>query len=98
MTSEIDRLTERIENEPPDAWFYWERGWLYSKPKQWKLAIEDFSKAIVLAPDEPVFWRDRGWFYELLGHITFSRNDLTAPSSWTPRMRIPTPRGVGVGG
>ena len=84
MQSDIDKLTEKIEAEPADAWLYWERGWLYSGNRQSKLAIEDFSKAIALDPQEPEFWRDRGRLNEHRGHITLSQNDLNRAIELAP--------------
>jgi len=55
MTSDIDSLTRSIEEDPSDAWLYWERGRLYRDARQFKLALDDFSKAIALGanPERP---------------------------------------------
>jgi tetratricopeptide (TPR) repeat protein len=76
MNADIDGLTQRIENNPTNAWLYWERGRLYCGERRYKLAIEDFSKAIDLEPDEPAFWRSRGQIYEHWGHVSLSRRDM----------------------
>ena len=52
--------------------------------RQWKLAIEDFSKAIALEPQEPKFWRDRGRLHQHLGHITLYQNDLNRAIGLAP--------------
>lgn len=76
MTTNINAITRSIENDPTNAWLYWERGRLYRAECRSRLAIEDYSKAIELDPDEPEFWRSRGQVNQHLGHITFSQNDM----------------------
>jgi lipoprotein NlpI len=84
MTSKLDSLTVKIENDPSNAWLYCERGRLYCQTHQWKLAIEDFTRAIARKPAEPEFWRRRGRVHEILGYVGLSREDLSRAVALDP--------------
>ncbi|WP_165250152.1 hypothetical protein [Paludisphaera soli] len=49
MNADIDELTRAIENDPTDAWLYWERGRIYWDERRNQLALDDFSEAIARA-------------------------------------------------
>ncbi len=84
MSAKIDELTRQIENDPTNAWLYWERGSLLGSEYQHKLALQDLTKAIELEPDEPEFWRTRGRIHQILGRITYSQNDMNRAVDLAP--------------
>jgi tetratricopeptide (TPR) repeat protein len=71
--AEIDDLTAITQIK--DLWpedlsiAYHNRGWVYSKLKQYDKAIADFTEAIRLAPDNQDTYLDRAAAYTALGYI-----------------------------
>jgi hypothetical protein len=52
--------TAELEEGPSEAWHFCERGKAHAKARRWKDAIADYTRAILLEPDEPEFWLSRG--------------------------------------
>ena len=52
--------TAEIEEVPSEACVFWERAEAHAKARRWKDAIADYTRAILLEPDEPKFWLSRG--------------------------------------
>ena len=69
-------ITERPIQYPEDCWEYYNRGEDYRNLKQYKQAIEYFSKAIQLNPDPPKFYLSRGRCYQALGNISKANSDF----------------------
>ncbi len=85
MNSDINDLTKDIEDDPFDAWSYFDRAQLYRESRMYTLAIDDLNTAIALEPDEPAFWRKRGLFYELLDEVASSQRDLNRAIELDPK-------------
>jgi tetratricopeptide (TPR) repeat protein len=68
--------TAEIEEGPSEAWLFWERGKAHADVRRWKDAIDDYTRAILLEPDEPEFWLSRGRIRYHIGHTGLAEEDL----------------------
>src|SRR5579863_2224731 len=68
--------TSEHEKGPSEAWHFWERGEAHAKAKRWKDAIADYTSAILVEPDEPMFWLSRGRVRYHIGHTGLGEEDL----------------------
>lgn len=68
--------TADIEEGPPNARLFWERGNAHAKARRWQDAIADYTRAILLEPDEPEFWLSRGRVRFHIGDTGRGEEDL----------------------
>lgn len=70
VTLTIDELTQKIESEPENALYYYQRGILHYDNGDQTSAIRDLTRAITLKPDYAEAYHDRG-----LCHFELDRPD-----------------------
>jgi tetratricopeptide (TPR) repeat protein len=69
-------VAAEIQNGPSEARLFWERGKVHAESRRWKDAIDAYTKAILLEPDEPEFWLSRGRVRYHIGHARLAEEDL----------------------
>ena len=69
--------TAELQEGPSEAWLLWERGKAHSEARSWKDAIDDYTRAIELEPDEPEFWLSRGRVRYHIGETGLGEDDLS---------------------
>lgn len=73
----IDDLTRALELEPKASTYVY-RGGARAVAGQLEPALEDYTAALVLEPELPSAYRERGFVYYLLGRLDEARADLEA--------------------
>ena len=68
--------TAELEEGPSEAWHFCERGKAHAEAQRWKDAIADYTRAILLEPDEPEFWLSRGRVRYHIGETGLGEEDL----------------------
>ena len=68
--------TTEPKEGPSEAWHVWERGKAHAAARRWKDAIADYTRAILLEPDEPEFWLSRGRVRYHIGATGLGEEDL----------------------
>ena len=63
----IQHLTAQLNADPQDVRTYVLRGNAYLDQRRFHLAIDDYTRALVLAPDAPIAYNNRGIAYRSLG-------------------------------
>ena len=60
LLKKIEEYTKKIEKEPDNASYYYNRGNSYHNLKKYDKAIQDYSKAIELNPNNASYFNNRG--------------------------------------
>jgi tetratricopeptide (TPR) repeat protein len=68
--------TVELEKGRSEAWHFWERAKAHAAARRWNDAIADFTRAILLEPDEPEFWLSRGRVRYHIGATGLGEEDL----------------------
>lgn len=81
----IADLTAAIRIQPDNFFGYNGRAIIHSDfGKDHSAAIRDYSRAIELAPTDPVLWSNRAYTYEIMGKLNEAVADLTQMTKITP--------------
>jgi tetratricopeptide (TPR) repeat protein len=65
-----------LEKGPSEAWHFWERAKAHAAARRWKDALADYTRAILLEPEEPEFWLSRGRVRYHIGATSLGEEDL----------------------
>ena len=68
--------TDELEKGRSEAWHFWERAEAHAAARRWKDAIDDYTRAILLEPDEPEFWLSLGRVRYHIGVTGLGEEDL----------------------
>lgn len=76
---------QQKQNEPKDAKFYIDRGIAYGEKGQFDQAVDDFTKALEIAPRSTGAYYNRGIAYMNKGRFDWAIDDLTKALEIDPK-------------
>ena len=76
----MQHLTGQLQANPADRQAYFLRGNAYLDHRDFQRAIEDYTRAIALDPQDPVVYNNRGIAYRSLGQTAMAIADYREAS------------------
>lgn len=87
----MEQCNEVIKNNDRNTDAYLERSKVFKKSLDYPSAINDISKAIVIAPDNPLFYYERGKCYQEFNQHSNAINDFTKSISLSTASKTEDP-------